>query len=306
MASKGRAMSDAEKLYQMLQPGPKFLISRPRQLVRHGELMYFSVNTLSKKPRYFWLFNDCLLVTKRTSAHKFQLQVVIHFSSGMKVVTMPDSPVHEFRLLCPEKVLLPLPPFRCHRSRTRLLTHRVVRVVSCVSCDEQGTLAKAKQRRVVMWGKNREHKEVWLTDLKHCLWKSTGMVGPDPASPQAAHAGGAYSTKNDDEEVRHMMKEVSLRDRPPSDPQQRQYDQPRGVQQGGGGRGAGGSPARQPPQQQQQRADYGDEEYEQYSDDGEPEGDEHWSDTGVKRYAPPTRSLKAALQHVPTHAWPPQ
>ncbi len=139
-----------------------------------------------------------------------------------------------------------------------------------------------------MWGKNREHKEVWLTDLKHCLWKSTGMVGPDPASPQAAHAGGAYSTKNDDEEVRHMMKEVSLRDRRPSDPQQRQYDQPRGAQQGGGGRGAGGSPARQqqPPQQQQQRVDYGDDEYEQYSDDGEPEGDEHWSDTGAKGYVP--------------------
>jgi hypothetical protein len=101
---RGKVLNDAEKLYRMLQPGPKFLIARQRQLVRHGELMYFSVNTMSKKPRYFWLFNDCLLITKRMGVQKFQLQVVIHFSSGMKVVTMPDSPNHEFRLLCPEKV----------------------------------------------------------------------------------------------------------------------------------------------------------------------------------------------------------
>jgi hypothetical protein len=34
--------------------------------------------------------------------------------------------------------------------------------------------------------------------------------------------------------------------------------------------------------------DYGDDEYEQYSDDGEPEGDEHWSESGAKGYVPHT------------------
>lgn len=97
-------MTDAEKLQSMLQPKPKFLVARPRQLIRHGELEYFSINTMSRKPRYFWLFEDCLLVTKRLGTHKFQLQIVVHFSPGIKVVTLPDSPDWEFRLLCPEQV----------------------------------------------------------------------------------------------------------------------------------------------------------------------------------------------------------
>jgi hypothetical protein len=113
MATKGRVLSDTEKLYRMLQPSPKFLISRPRQLIRHGELVYFSINTNSKKPRYFWLLNDCLLVTKRMGSQRFQLQIVVHFSPGIKVVTLPESSNNEFRLLCPEQVpLLGIPPTR--------------------------------------------------------------------------------------------------------------------------------------------------------------------------------------------------
>jgi hypothetical protein len=122
-----------------------------------------------------------------------------------------------------------------------------------------------------MWGKSKDHKEQWLNDLKHHLWKSIGMVGPDPNTPQGA---AAYSTKNDDDEgLRHMMKDVSLRDRRPSDPQQ-----PRAQQGGRTSAGAGASGSSRPPQQQQ-AADYGDEEFEQWADDGEAEGDEQWSDT---------------------------
>ncbi len=101
---KQQPTTDAEKLYEMIAPKPKFLIQRPRQLVRHGELLYFSPNTMSKKPRYFWLFEDCLLLTKRLGAQKFDLQIVIHFSPSIKVICMNDSPTYEFRLLVPDKV----------------------------------------------------------------------------------------------------------------------------------------------------------------------------------------------------------
>jgi len=139
--------TDSQKVYQMCTPHPKPLLQGRRNLVRHGTLDYFSPNTVSRKPRYFFLFSDCLLLTKRTGTQKFWLKIYIHLGTNVHVIPMWDSPDFEFRLLI----------------------------------DEKGTLAKRKQRRLILYGQNRTHKEAWLSDLLHCLWDSTGRKGPDPA-----------------------------------------------------------------------------------------------------------------------------
>lgn len=115
--------------------------------MRHGTLDYFSPNTVSRKPRYFFLFSDSLLLTKRTGPQKFWLKIYIHLGPNVHVIPMWDSPDFEFRLLI----------------------------------DEKGTLAKRKQRRLILYGQNKGHKEAWLSDLLHCLWDSTGRKGPDPS-----------------------------------------------------------------------------------------------------------------------------
>ena len=97
-------MSDVEKVYEMLKPKPKPLLVGERSLVRHGELGYFSPNTMSKKMRYFFLFSDCFLLTKRMGQAKFQLKIYIHLRGSIKLVTLSGSPTHEFRLLVAEKV----------------------------------------------------------------------------------------------------------------------------------------------------------------------------------------------------------
>lgn len=139
--------SDSQKVYQMCTPHPKPLLQGRRSLVRHGTLDYFSPNTISRKPRYFFLFSDCLLLTKRTGTQKFWLKVYIHLGPNIHIIPMWDSPDFEFRLLI----------------------------------DEKGTLAKRKQRRLILYGQNKSHKEAWLSDLLHCLWDSTGRKGPDPS-----------------------------------------------------------------------------------------------------------------------------
>jgi len=131
----------------MLRPKPKPLLMGHRTLIRHGELGYFSPNTMSKKFRYFFLFSDCLLLTKRLAQAKFQLQIYIHLRGNIKIVTLSGSPTYEFRLLVPEK----------------------------------GTIKKRKERRIILFGKSEEHKQAWLRDLQRCVWECHGKKGSDPS-----------------------------------------------------------------------------------------------------------------------------
>lgn len=131
-----------------------------------------------------------------------------------------------------------------------------------------------------MWGKNREHKELWLKDLKHCLWRSSGMKGPDPSLAPQHHD----TTHDDDEEVRRMMKEVSLRDR----------NQGAGGSQKdrtsfgktGAGSGSQQRQARGSKQPQPQEID-NDDDYENEDSDDETEGEQWTKDSG---YWSPMRS----------------
>jgi len=102
---------------------------------------------MSTKPRYFFLFNDCLLITKRTGQAKFLLRLWMYLKAGVQLYSMPDSPNYEFRLLVPV----------------------------------QGTVKEAKKRRLIIYAKSLEQKEQWVHDLAHCLWSCTGKKGPDPS-----------------------------------------------------------------------------------------------------------------------------
>ncbi|KAL6043373.1 NUP214 domain-containing protein [Balamuthia mandrillaris] len=90
-------LSDVRKVYSMLTPKPKPLLTEARKLIRHGELIYFSPNTMSKKPRYFFLFDTCLLLTKKKSSHKYWLKVFIYLGPNMKLIS--DESDTQFRLV---------------------------------------------------------------------------------------------------------------------------------------------------------------------------------------------------------------
>eukprot|EP01089_Gocevia_fonbrunei_P006006 TRINITY_DN1651_c0_g1_i1.p1 TRINITY_DN1651_c0_g1~~TRINITY_DN1651_c0_g1_i1.p1 ORF type:complete len:838 (+),score=273.94 TRINITY_DN1651_c0_g1_i1:86-2599(+) len=139
-------INSVEKVYHMLTPKPKTLLQRNRELVKHGELIYFSPNTMSKKPRYFFLFNDCLLITKRTGQNKFLLRLWMYLRGGVKIYSMPDSPNYEFRIIVPVK----------------------------------GSVKTTKQRRLIIYAKNRDQKDSWVNEIARCLWICAGRHGPDP------------------------------------------------------------------------------------------------------------------------------
>ena len=102
---------------------------------------------MSTKPRYFFLFSDCLLISKRTGQAKFLLRLWIYLKSGVQLYSMPESPNYEFRLLVPV----------------------------------QGSVKEAKKRRLIIYAKSEEQKEQWVMDLAHLLWACTGKKGPDPS-----------------------------------------------------------------------------------------------------------------------------
>lgn len=131
------------EVYSMMTPKPKSLVMRNRRLIRHGMLQFFSQNTLSKKPRYFFLFHDCLLIAKKLSSKKFLLRFFVHLRSNVKLLDKPGT--HEFRLLVPD------------------------------------TGSRERYRSLIMTARNSKHKAEWMKDLMHCLWNGSGRIGPDPS-----------------------------------------------------------------------------------------------------------------------------
>ncbi len=90
---------DLETVYRMLYPKPKPLLQYCRQLIRHGELIYFSPNTNSTKPRYFFLFDTALLLTKRTGKKRYWLKIYIHLRHGVQLIDNGGNDT-QFRYSC--------------------------------------------------------------------------------------------------------------------------------------------------------------------------------------------------------------
>src|SRR5579885_2682885 len=98
----GYKCNNIEMVYNMIRPKPKELLLGKRELIRHGELGHFSCNTVSQKSRYFFLFTDCLLLTKKKGNQKYRLKLYIHLNRSIKIITLGNNSSYEFRLLIPE------------------------------------------------------------------------------------------------------------------------------------------------------------------------------------------------------------
>jgi hypothetical protein len=83
---------------------PQELLNNPKRiLVRQGLLHLWSDVDKKMKPRYFFLFNDVLLITKK-SGSKFILRVYITFKASLRVTT--EGVGVEFRIIAPERVFV--------------------------------------------------------------------------------------------------------------------------------------------------------------------------------------------------------
>jgi len=94
----------------MLDPKPPELLTPGRKFIKEGPIYFYNPKDKRKKPRYFFLFNDCLLVAKRERQTKFWLRFFVSLKSGLKVEDVLDSvhnpPDVEFRIYAPKKTLI--------------------------------------------------------------------------------------------------------------------------------------------------------------------------------------------------------
>jgi len=97
--------ADYQRVWQInetLRPKPDDLISTSRFFVREGELGVWDEKKRAKKIRYFFLFNDILLLCKKESSKRYWLR--IHITLRSPSVSIEEignaSYNHEFRLHC--------------------------------------------------------------------------------------------------------------------------------------------------------------------------------------------------------------
>lgn len=111
----GTSGKDVEAVYRMLYPKPKPLLQYCKELVRHGELIYYSPNTNSTKPRYFFLFDTALLLTKRTGKKRYWLKIYVHLRHGVTLVDNgPTDTQFRFSISLPSlRLCLVLTPIAC-------------------------------------------------------------------------------------------------------------------------------------------------------------------------------------------------
>lgn len=145
---------DVETVYRMLYPKPKPLLQYCKELVRHGELVYYSPNTNTTKPRYFFLFDNALLLTKRTGKKRYWLKIYVHLRHGVTLVDSSPTDT-QFRLM---------------------------------------VTVKGRSRPIVMYGKTLQHKGLWVRDIQHVLWVVSGRKGPDPSAAAASSSSTSSSS----------------------------------------------------------------------------------------------------------------
>jgi len=106
---------DVRRIYQMLKPKPSELLQPrvgrpPRKLVREGKLMCFSDKDKINKPRYFFMFNDCLLLTKHEGINKYWLKVYVTWKKSIQVEAVKGSTYRyadvEFRVYAPKRTFI--------------------------------------------------------------------------------------------------------------------------------------------------------------------------------------------------------
>jgi len=165
-------LSDVEKVYKMLQPKAKQLLSNPnRRLLRHGPLKYFSPSARLIKNRYIFLFNDLILITKRSLSKrkKFYLKLFVHLTRFVTVLSIPSSTENEFRLLV----------------------------------TMQGTIRTRTQRRVRLYGASQEERESWVEDIKHCICPQESIIEEqsDSSLRQMSQDEKTFGSESDDDDI---------------------------------------------------------------------------------------------------------
>eukprot|EP01103_Thecamoeba_quadrilineata_P010845 TRINITY_DN2453_c0_g1_i1.p1 TRINITY_DN2453_c0_g1~~TRINITY_DN2453_c0_g1_i1.p1 ORF type:complete len:190 (+),score=37.39 TRINITY_DN2453_c0_g1_i1:120-689(+) len=107
---KDSSSTDVMKIYQMLTPKPPELLAPGRKYIREGKVQIYNPNQKRKKHRYFFLFNDVLLLTKKEGEKKFWLKIYISLLTGLRVQDVLDStndpPDVEFRIYAPKKTII--------------------------------------------------------------------------------------------------------------------------------------------------------------------------------------------------------
>jgi len=94
----------------MLEPKPPELLTPGRKFLKEGLVHHYNPKHKKKKPRYIFLFNDCLLLTKKEGEKKHWLRFFVSLKSGLKVEDVLDSihnpPDVEFRIYAPRKTII--------------------------------------------------------------------------------------------------------------------------------------------------------------------------------------------------------
>jgi hypothetical protein len=106
--SGGSQYTRVWQIHSLLHPRPDDLISTARFFVREGELYVWNEKKRKKQLRYFYLFNDILLLTKRESHKRFWLRIHITLRSPyVSVEDMDNSSANqEIRLHCRSRSFL--------------------------------------------------------------------------------------------------------------------------------------------------------------------------------------------------------
>jgi hypothetical protein len=98
------------EIYRMLEPKPKELLENPnRSFVKEGPVILWNDLERKKKDRWFFMFNDTLLIAKRLNGAKpkYRLRVYITLRPQVKVVDVKDSnDPCEFRIVAPTKTFV--------------------------------------------------------------------------------------------------------------------------------------------------------------------------------------------------------
>eukprot|EP01094_Clydonella_sp_ATCC50884_P011830 TRINITY_DN21675_c0_g1_i1.p2 TRINITY_DN21675_c0_g1~~TRINITY_DN21675_c0_g1_i1.p2 ORF type:complete len:237 (+),score=107.40 TRINITY_DN21675_c0_g1_i1:58-711(+) len=99
---------DVLKIYKMLDPRPKELLLSQRRFIKGGPIKTFNTKERRKKPRFFFLFNDVLLIVKKEGKTKYWLKTYIRLRGELTVEDMQTKlvPNVEFRLSVPKKTLI--------------------------------------------------------------------------------------------------------------------------------------------------------------------------------------------------------
>lgn len=107
MATAFGSTKETARIVKMCTPKPRELKSGTHRFIREGPILQWNPKERRHKPKYFFLFDQYLLVTKREGKKKYWLKVLIKLRPSIKVVFVKNSSYHipgvEFRVYAPKK-----------------------------------------------------------------------------------------------------------------------------------------------------------------------------------------------------------